>query len=393
MALDGRRLREHITQREVDRTRGRKREPEHACGHGLERHGVLFGRAAGHRRNLPESTAVVARLEVGARWRRPEGPLEASVRDRRAANRLRARELELNPCRRAIRRHGQRECLRVVAVHETRGLDRAGARGDDRLQDHEGHIARGRAERHDGNILIVLGLTGRRLSRQCGYHIDTRSILERSGRRRRRRQRCGEWAAPLDHGLGPHQLLHRLRRRDPRASRLAPSRRARDGLLETETVGELRRVAKGLLPLGSHVHQPLVDHLVAPECRIEALKASEADARHPLEIASNALLGDVAVHPMPPDARTRGRGRVLEPPLEGVSGWLSIEPAHTLQAVAGKSEQCDETDQGKAVRRTRHEILVVQGREAVARDRRTPTREPTGLRSMLAAQNKSFTPN
>ena len=67
--------------------------------------------------------------------------------------------------------------------------------------------------------------------------------------------------AALDRRLAPHVLLHALRRRNPRAARLAPARRAGNGLFHAQLIGQRRRVFERILPLRRHVGQALVHHL------------------------------------------------------------------------------------------------------------------------------------
>ena len=101
-------------------------------------------------------------------------------------------------------------------------------------------------------------------------------------------------------------------RLDPGAAGFAPARRAGDGFFEAELIGEFRGVEKGVFPFGSHVDETLVDDLRSVEGRVEILEAADADSMHPFEIELDAFLGDVAVHPVPPDARLRGGRRTLK---------------------------------------------------------------------------------
>ena len=82
-------------------------------------------------------------------------------------------------------------------------------------------------------------------------------------------------------------------------------------------------VFESVLPLRRHVDQAMVDDLRRLQCGVEVLKARQADAMHPVEIELDALLGDVAVHPVPPHAGTSALGRILETALERIGrGFL-----------------------------------------------------------------------
>jgi len=54
----------------------------------------------------------------------------------------------------------------------------------------------------------------------------------------------------------------------------------------------------------------VVDDGGRAERGIKGVEAADADAVHPVEIEIDALLGDVAVHPVPPDAGAGGVGWV-----------------------------------------------------------------------------------
>src|ERR1035438_1666463 len=58
------------------------------------------------------------------------------------------------------------------------------------------------------------------------------------------------------------------------------------------------------------------------ECCVEVLEAADAHPLHPFQVELDAFLGDVAVHPVPPDARFGALGWVLEAPRERVARVL-----------------------------------------------------------------------
>jgi hypothetical protein len=66
------------------------------------------------------------------------------------------------------------------------------------------------------------------------------------------------------------------------------------------------------LPFRGHVDEALINQLRRFERGIEVLQAANANPVHPLKIQSDAFLGNVAVHPVPPDARSCRRWRILK---------------------------------------------------------------------------------
>src|SRR5882757_5258210 len=71
-------------------------------------------------------------------------------------------------------------------------------------------------------------------------------------------------------------------------------------------------MAKGLFPLRGHPDQALFDELRGTEVTVEHLHARDSRALHPFQVCGNALLGDIAIHPVPPGARLSGVRRILE---------------------------------------------------------------------------------
>ena len=147
-------------------------------------------------------------------------------------------------------------------------------------------------------------------------------VLERPGDGGRARKHSVEGLAARDGRLAPDIFLHTLGGRDPGAAGFAPAGRAGDGDLEAELVGKRGGVLEGILPLRRHVDEALVDDLRRIEGGVEDLDAAEADAMHPFEVEAYTLLGDVAVHPVPPDARAGTRRGRLKAAAQRIRGGL-----------------------------------------------------------------------
>src|SRR6185437_203006 len=88
-----------------------------------------------------------------------------------------------------------------------------------------------------------------------------------------------------------------------------------------------------------------LDHLRRIQSSIEGLKPGDTDAVHPVKIKLDAFLGDVAVHPMPPHARTRGCRRRLEAGLQGIGRvrrfWRTLGDPH-LHSRKGYGQRGDQ---------------------------------------------------
>src|SRR5580704_986756 len=136
-------------------------------------------------------------------------------------------------------------------------------------------------------------------------------------------QRSSEGLSAFHRRFAPHILLHRFRGGNPGSARLAPTRRACNRFLEAELIGQGCGVLEGLLPLGSHVGETLLYYLRSRQCRVEVLEATQSRSVHPLEIELDAFLGDVPVHPVPPDTRARRFWRIFKPLPQWVVGTLS----------------------------------------------------------------------
>ena len=160
-----------------------------------------------------------------------------------------------------------------------------------------------------------------------GQHVLPTHVLKRSGVCRRLRQDTFERLAAFDRGLAPNVFLHALRRRNPGPSRFAPAGRGGDCLFQSQLVRESRRVLEGILPLGRHVGKTFLHHLRRREGSVKILEPAEADAMHPLQVELDALPGDVAVHPVPPNSRPRALGWILKTAFERIGRALG-ECAH-----------------------------------------------------------------
>lgn len=101
-------------------------------------------------------------------------------------------------------------------------------------------------------------------------------------------------------------------RRHPGAARFRPARRCGDRQLESQSVGLIGRKTECLLPFGRHVDEAFIDDLRRTQIGIEILDTANSDALHPGKILGNAVHCDVAVHPVPPDARAGAVGRIAE---------------------------------------------------------------------------------
>ena len=128
----------------------------------------------------------------------------------------------------------------------------------------------------------------------------------------------GEGLAAFDAGLAPHVFLHGLFCGHPWAASFAPAGRACDGFLQPELVSDRSGVFECVFPIGRHVGEALLDYLGSEEGGIEVLETAQAGAVHPLQIELDALLGDVAVHPVPPYAGAGTLGRRFEAALQGI---------------------------------------------------------------------------
>ncbi len=177
-----------------------------------------------------------------------------------------------------------------------------------------GHIGGSTTVGYDSGIAIELrNLLG--VVRQTDFFVD-RDILKRAGIRWRMSEYTVERLAAVNAGFAPDILLHALRGWNPRAARFAPARRAGDGFLHSELIGKGGGIFEGVLPLRRHVGQAMIDHLRSLQCGIEILETGQTAAMHPLEVELDAILADVAIHPMPPDTGAGTRGRVLKSALQ-----------------------------------------------------------------------------
>ena len=213
--------------------------------------------------------------------------------------------LVLDPGPLAHRSGRQERGFRQVAVVEGGHVERAAARS---------HL-RGGANRRTVTAGLAIG-DDRRVRIELGWWRlvcpASPLVLIRAGCRRRLRQHAGERTSALDEDLAPHVLLHCLGRCDPRPAAFTPPRGARDRHFEAQLVGQRRGVLEGVLPFRRHEDQPLLHDLRRVQVRVEVLKARDAGSLHPFEVGLDAVLGDVAAHPVPPHARPGAVRRILE---------------------------------------------------------------------------------
>jgi hypothetical protein len=132
------------------------------------------------------------------------------------------------------------------------------------------------------------------------------------GRARQRRQRRRTGLAALDDGLAPYHLLHAVLRRHPRSAGLAPARGRGDAEFQLLFLRQPCGEAEGVGPVGTHVGQALGDELRRHHLGIEILQATQAAARHPVDVLLDSFLGDIPVQPVPPHARTGALRRIVE---------------------------------------------------------------------------------
>src|SRR6185369_1519551 len=126
----------------------------------------------------------------------------------------------------------------------------------------------------------------------------------------------------LDDSFAPDILLHSMGSRHPWTTRLTPTGRAGYRHFHSQLIALLDGVTKSIFPLGSHLCQTLVNDLRRLQGRIEVLETGNSHSVHPLKIELDAFLGNVAIHPMPPDSRFGGVRRVLKALLQRVCGIL-----------------------------------------------------------------------
>ena len=141
-------------------------------------------------------------------------------------------------------------------------------------------------------------------------------ILERPGYPRGRLELADERLAARHLGFAPDELLEPVLGFDPRSASLRPARRGGDRQLKPEPIGLARGEAERILPFGRHVDQAFIDDLRGLQRCVEVLQAADPDALHPRHVLGDAVLGDVAVHPVPPHPRAGAVGWVTELVLE-----------------------------------------------------------------------------
>ncbi len=189
-----------------------------------------------------------------------------------------------------------------VMIEEMPDIQVATAGRNLRIQLLHGHLCSRLAICDDGAVGVKVLHSRQSGTRHLSHWVLLRKVLEWARDGRRRRENTMERLTTMDEGLGPDKLLHRMRRLNPWASTLTPTRRTRNSHLESELIGLLRREEEGILPLRRHIDQALVDNLRSIQRCIEVLEPSDTYALHPVEVAIDSLFRYIAVHPVPPYA-------------------------------------------------------------------------------------------
>ena len=81
-------------------------------------------------------------------------------------------------------------------------------------------------------------------------------------------------------------------------------------------------VFERVFPVRGHIREALLHHLRRHHLRIEVLESAQSGALHPFEIELDAVLGDIAVHPVPPYAGLGAFRRILKAALQRVRAAL-----------------------------------------------------------------------
>jgi hypothetical protein len=137
-------------------------------------------------------------------------------------------------------------------------------------------------------------------------------ILEITRIPERFRQSTLEGAAPRQAHFPPHQFLHRILRLHPRPAHTAPTGRAGYRHFHSQRIAQGNGVAEGVLPVVVHVNEAVLHDRRHPDSRIEMVKAAYSDAVHPEQVLADAVLGNIPVHPMPPQIWPGCTRRLLE---------------------------------------------------------------------------------
>ena len=171
-----------------------------------------------------------------------------------------------------------------------------------------------------------------------------RPVLERAGTGERLRESGVDGTTPLHRP--PDEALHRVLGLNPRTAGGAPARSGSDGEFQAEGIGRTDGDPESFLPAFVHVDETLVHNRGRTERRIEVMHSTQADPRHPLQILSDAVLGDVSVHPVPPDTGAGGLGRV-RPSLRqiGRSGRATLRPRGGLGSARHGERHQNQTNQ------------------------------------------------
>ena len=151
-------------------------------------------------------------------------------------------------------------------------------------------------------VLVPFGATFR--GDECSGAAGGRHVLEEAGGVEGGGEGNVELLAAFHSHFAPDEFLHALLGFYPRAAGVAPSGTTGSGYLHTERIGKGDGITEGILPFRRHVGEAFLHHLRCGHAGIEVVIAAYADTVHPFDILADAVFGDVAIHPVPPHART-----------------------------------------------------------------------------------------
>ena len=135
-------------------------------------------------------------------------------------------------------------------------------------------------------------------------------ILESAGNRKWFRQCSLKPGIARERHLAPYQFFHCLFRLYPRPAGMAPTRGGGNAHFHIQGVGHFQRIAESVLPLRCHIDQAVIYDLRRLQGGIEMMEATDTGTVHPFQVFTDTVLGNVAVHPVPPDHRPGFAGRI-----------------------------------------------------------------------------------
>ena len=164
-------------------------------------------------------------------------------------------------------------------------------------------------------------------------------VLEGTRFGRRMGKRPCEPLPAVDDRLAPNVLLHGMGWRYPGSTAFAPPGRTGNCHFHSKLITEIDSVFECGFPIRRHIHEPLFDNLWRPKRRIKVLKPCNSDPVHPLEIQLDAFLGDIPIHPVPPNAWARAARWIFKPLLQRVNAFwaYAISPTQRRQTMATRN--------------------------------------------------------